>query len=834
MKNLSFRNIIPVVAAIIIFLIVTFIFLNPLLQGEKLRQNDVVMFKGMSKEIVDYRAKTGDEALWTNSMFGGMPAYQISVHYPNNLVQYIDDALRLGLPRPADLMFLYFLGFFVLLLVLKVDKRLAVIGSVAFALSSYFLIILEAGHNTKAHAIAYMAPVLAGVILSYRGKYLWGGILTAFAMALEIEANHPQITYYFGFVLLIYGIFELVKAIKTKVYPHFIKASCISILAVILAVLTNITPLWATYEYGKESTRGKSELTLNDHVKTSGLDRDYITQWSYGVGESFSLLIPNTKGGASGYLGNNPEVLNEVSPALKNNIAQASSYWGDQPGTSGPVYVGAIIVFLFVLGMFVLKGNLKWIMLVATIVSLVLSWGKNFPVVTNFFIDHFPAYNKFRAVSMILVIAELCIPVVAILGLNKIVKNHDLLKNNRKGLYWALGITAGLCIIFYIAPSVFFSFLNTYEQAAFSQFKGTAQWPQYSQFMTELEGVRISIFKADALRSLLFIVASGVILYLYSIAKLGKNIMIIVIGILILLDLGFVDHRYLNASKFEDKYTSQVPFPLTSADKSVLKDKTLDYRVLDIASNTFNSSAASYYHKSIGGYHGAKLKKYQELIEFQIAPEINNFKESLKANPTTPSLAFKNLPVLNMLNTKYVIYNPNQNALINPYAYGAAWLVDDVDWVKNADEEILGLSKVDTRKQVLIDQRYKSVIGDFTTKGVAQGNIKMTSYEPNELKYSFNSPKTEMAVFSEIFYPYGWNAYIDGEIVPHVRADYVLRAMVIPQGQHEIVFKFEPKVYQRGELITLLASLLLFVLLIVGVVKEIKRKKKPIEEKAVE
>ena len=525
MKELRLKQFVPHLVVVLIILVVILAYFSPLLEGKRLKQSDITQWKGMSKEITDFRAKTGEEALWTNSMFGGMPAYQISVQYKGNLIRFIDDIFKFGLPHPANLVFIYFIGFFILLMVLKVDPWLAMAGALAFTFSSYFFIILEAGHNSKAHAIGYMAPVLAGILLTFRGKYIAGGLLTALFLALELRANHLQITYYLAMMVVALGIFELITAIKTKTLPAFAKATGLLVVAALFALSTNITNIWATWEYGKETIRGKSELTTNPENRTSGLDKDYATQWSYGVGETFSLLIPNTKGGASGSLGNNEKAMEKVDAVYAQSLAGQNQYWGDQPFTSGPVYAGAIMVFMFVLGLFILKGNLRWWLLAVTVLSILLSWGRNFMPLTDFFLHYMPGYNKFRAVSMILVIADLAIPLLGILALKEIIEKPQILRDKQKFFYISLGLTGGLALIFYIMPQVFFNFLSSLEQSAIAEQRMSLEAQQLNQFdalIYNLELARVSIFKADAIRSALFIAIAAGLLWLYSRTKVNR------------------------------------------------------------------------------------------------------------------------------------------------------------------------------------------------------------------------------------------------------------------------------------------------------------------------
>jgi hypothetical protein len=825
MKDSQIKKFVPYFVAVIIFLIITMLYFSPLFQGKKLQQGDITHHKGMSKEILDHREKTGEEALWTNSMFGGMPAYQISVKYKANLISYVDKIFRLGLPNPAGYVFLYFLGFFVLLLILGVDPWISIAGAIAFALSSYFFIILEAGHNSKAHAIAYMAPVLASIILSFRGKILLGGILTALFLALELNAGHPQISYYLMLIVLVLGAFELVDSIKTKTFLRFLKIFAVLVVAVILAVLTHVTSLWATYEYGKYTIRGKSELSIDKENKTSGLDKDYATDWSYGIAESFSLMIPNVKGGETESLGNNEAAMKNVDRQLRQAVAGSNQYWGDQPFTSGPVYVGAIVCFLFILGLFIVEGRLKWILLTATILSVFLAWGKNFMPLTDLFLDYFPGYNKFRAVSMTMIIAELCMPILAILAVNKIFKNPKIIKEKQKQFFIAFGLTGGLALIFYLFPSIF-NFLSNNEVIQFNEYsKQGIDQNQLNMFIAELENARIAIFKADAIRSFLFILVAAVVIWLYSSKIIGKQILIPIIIILFIIDLTPVSYRYLNKNNFQRKTKVENPFSPTKADNEILKDKSFDYRVLNLSVNTFNNSSTSYFHKSIGGYHGAKLRRYQELISFDIMPEIQQIKTTFSEKPDYLSVTatLSRSTVLNMLNTKYIILNPSTAPIVNNFALGNVWFVENYKIVENADAEIAEISKFDPSKTAIIDKRFEDELKGFKIANDSLSGIILTDYKPNQLTYKSEANKDRLAVFSEIYYDKGWNAYIDGELNPHFRADYVLRAMIVPAGKHLIEFKFEPRVYAIGEVISFISSLILLLIILLVVVKQLQK-----------
>jgi hypothetical protein len=815
----NLKKLLPYFVAILVFIAISFAFLNPVLEGKKIKQSDITIFKGMSKEIADFREQYGEEPLWTNGMFGGMPAYQISTLYPNNLMKKADKIIRLGLPVPVFLMFLYFLGFFILLIVLGVDPWLAIIGSFGFAFSSYFIIIFEAGHNSKAHALAYMAPLIAGIILTYREKYLLGGVLTAFFAALEISANHLQITYYLLLFIIILGIFILVDHIKNKTLPQFAKATGVLVIAAFLAILPNITNLWVTSEYSALSMRGKSELVKEGNIQTSGLDKDYATQWSYGIGESWSLLFPNVKGGGSGALAANKKAMEEVDPRMRKAFAQnrISSYWGDQPFTSGPTYAGAIMVFLFVLGLFYVKGYLKWALLAGTMFSLVLAWGKNFMPVTEFFLDYFPMYNKFRAVSMILILAEFTIPTLAILAIWEIVKQPSIIKNKKKEFFIAFGLTGGWLLVFYIMPTVFFNFLSQMEA---SQLGNN---PNAVDFVSNMEAARISIFKSDAIRSFIFILLMAGVLYTYSLQKINKTILYIAFAVLVLVDMFTIDRRYVNKDSFDKKRKVENPYTASVADKAILADKSLDYRVLNLG-NPFNDGGTSYFHKSIGGYHSAKLGRYQDLIDHRLQTEIADLVTALQNSNgfTGVNEQLKKSTSINMLNTKYIIYNPQARPIINPYANGNAWFVTDIKWAENANEELDLLAEINTKTTAIIDERFKSELENHPITDSFNKSIILKNFKSNHLIYNTNTDTEQLAVFSEIYYNKGWNAYIDGELHPYIRANYTLRAMIIPAGEHIIEFKFEPSAYYTGEKIALIGSILLLLAFIGIVGREIK------------
>ncbi|HNX43901.1 MAG TPA: YfhO family protein [Bacteroidales bacterium] len=786
----------PYFLAILIFVALTLVYFSPLLEGKRMRQSDTMNYQGMSKEISDYRAKTGEEALWTNSMFGGMPAYQISVVYKDNLVKYVDKIMKLGLPHPADLVFLYMIGFFILLLVLGVDVWLAVAGAVAFGFSSYFFIILEAGHNSKAHAIGYMAPVLAGIILTTRGKYLLGGILSALFISLELYANHLQITYYLLMVVGIFMISELIFSIREKRLPGFLKSIGVLIFASVIAVGCNITNLWSTYEYGKYTTRGKTELTTEAENRTTGLDKDYATDWSYGKAETFTLLVPNFMGGASqGKLSEKSESYKAmISNGVPENqadqvIKNMPLYWGPQPGVAGPVYIGAIVIFLFVLGLFIVDNKYRWWLLGAALLSVLLAWGRNFMPLTDFFLDYVPGYNKFRAVSMTLVIAEFVIPLLGVLALAKIFDGTIDKKQLNKKLLYALSITGGLTLIFALFGGSLFNFSAKTDEQLKSVFP---DW-----LMAAVQHDRASMLRSDALRSLLFIVLAASAIWACINGKLKKKYVFPALIALVVIDLWSVDRRYVNNDLFVRKSIAANPFQPTQADELIMKDVDPYFRVFNQTVSPFNDASTSYFHKSIGGYHGAKLRRYQEIIDHHLSKG--------------------NMNVFNMLNTKYFIM-PDQNhqpmPQINFEALGNAWFVRDVKMVKNADEEINALNTFRPKETAVVDKRFESFVKEHTFTFDSTATISLKSYSPNQLVYESSSPKEQLAVFSDIYYDKGWNAYIDGKEAPYFRANYILRAMMVPAGKHTIEYKFHPGVYYTGEKISLASSSLLILAMI--------------------
>ncbi len=794
----------PHVIAVVIFTVISFAYFYPVLEGKVLKANDSTVSKINSKEIQDFREKTGREPLWTNSIFSGMPAYLISTHYPGNLVnKYVDPLLRV-FGMPVSVLFISMLGFYLLLLVFGVDPWIAIAGAIGYGFSSFFFQILVAGHNTQAIALAYMAPIIAGIYYAYRKDALKGALFTAFVLALEIQANHPQITYYALMCLMVFVIVEFIFSLKNKTVASFLKTSAILVIPFIIAIGINFASLYTTYEYGKYSIRGKSDLSTVNKTTTSGLDKDYITFWSYGVDETFNLLIPNYKGGSSRPFDNNSETFKALS---KNGnqaaIAQTQKYWGTQPGTDGPHYVGAIVFFLFVLGIVLIKGPVKWWLVIATLLSIMLSWGKNFMPFSDLFIEYFPGYNKFRAVTMILVIAEFCIPLLGFLALRDIFNGTTSRKEIIKALKIAGGITCGFILLTIIIPGIAGSFLGVTE----------SDFPEWLK--TALISDRKVLLRSDAFRSLVFILLSAGTILGFIFEKIRKEYAILIITLLVLLDLWTVDKRYLDADHFERQAQIQKTFTPTAADASILKDQS-DYRVFNFMGAFNDNTPTSYFHKSIGGYHGAKIERYQELIDSCIYPELSKFsaagqkaqsiEELQKALDDTP------LPALDMLNTKYFIYNPNAAPLINQNALGNSWFVENPIMAENANQELSLVKSFDPKKQATIDKNFKDQIVKASYPVLENEKIELTSYQPDELLYKSHATTEKLAVFSEIYYPAGWKCYIDGKESKYFRADWVLRGMIVPAGDHDIKFVFKPSSYYTGNKVSLASSLLLIVL----------------------
>ena len=803
------KNLLPHTLVIFGFVIISLTYFNPVLQGKKIFQSDIMQYIGMAKQQNDFRANTGEETYWTNSAFGGMPTYQLGAHYPNNYIKKIDRVLRF-LPRPADYLFLYLIGFYVLLLVLKVDYKLAVLGSLAFGFSTYLIIILGVGHNAKAHAIAYMPLVLSGILLTFQKKYVFGFLLTTVALGLELSANHYQMTFYLLLLVLVLGLVFLIEAYKNSALVEFFKGIVVLLVAVLLSIGLNATNLLATQEYVKESTRGKSELTINPDKSpkeiTNGLNREYITAFSYGKVETLNLFIPRFMGGGSyENVGKNSETyayfkkLGATPIQALNEVKQTPTYWGEQPIVEAPAYIGAVVIFLFILALYLVKGPEKRWLIIGTVMSLLLSYGKNLEFLTDLFIDYFPLYNKFRAVSSIQVILELCIPILAVLGLKELIaKGHDK-KEQVKALKNTLFITLGITVTLLIFKNSLFDFVGN-NDGRFIDAYGQG-------FIDAVKSDRIVFFTNDTLRTLILILVSAVTIWFFLKEKVSKDLLLVILGILILFDLVAVDRRYVNNEDFVAASSVQNPYQANQIDIGILKDTT-HYRIFDL---TTGNTKPSYFHNSLNGYHAAKMKRYDDVFNFYITQN--------------------HLGVLSMLNTKYIIaQNEEGNATTyeNSEAHGNAWFIKNILFVKTPDEEILSLDSLDVKNNVVIN---KDEFGQFFKTESASAyrldsiaNVKLVAYQPNYLKYKTNNLNDGFLVFSENYYAQGWNAYLDGKMVPHLRVNYILRGLQIPSGNHVIEFKFEPRVIEIGSTITMLSSVTLLLLLISGLFFEFRKK----------
>lgn len=795
------KKFLPDLIAILAFIVISFIYFFPAITEDRiLFQHDTVAGAGAGQEAKEYYEKTGERTRWTNALFGGMPTYQMSPSYDSTEpLTFVQKVYHLFLPNYVWLTFIMMLGFYILLRAFGIPAWLSGLGGIIWAFSSYFFILIAAGHIWKFITLAYIPPTIAGIVLAYRKRYLLGGIVTALFMAMQILSNHVQMTYYFLFVILfmVGAFFE--DAWRKKELPQFFKATGVLIIAGLIGVSINLSSLYHTYEYSKETMRGKSELKYEGAAAkqtSSGLNRDYITQWSYGIGETFSLLVPNVKGGASVPLSRSEKAMEKANPMYSSLYSQLTQYFGDQPMTSGPVYVGAFVLMLFILGCFIVKGPMKWALLGATIFSILLSWGKNFMGLTDFFIDYIPMYNKFRAVSSILVIAEFTIPLLAILTLKEILSKPELLKEKLKYIYISFGLTGGLALLFAIAPHLFFpTYIPANEMAAL---QNALPADQLSPIVANLEEMRVHLFTSDAWRSFFIVTIGTLLLLAYNAKKLKATWTVAAIALLCLGDMWSVNKRYLYDEQFVPKSEQTATFRKSQTDELILQDQSPDYRVLNFAGNTFEENNTSYWHKSVGGYHAAKLRRYQEMIDHHIAKEMQAaYQEVATAGGQMDSVNAAKFPVLNMLNTKYFIFPAGQQGqtvpIENPYAFGNAWFVDKVQYVNNANEEIDAIGQVDLQQTAIVDSKFKEAL-----KGVNEGykdslsTIRLTGYEPNQLVYETSSPKDGVVVFSEIYYP-GWTATIDGKPTDIARADYILRAMNVPAGKHTIEMRFDPQ-----------------------------------------
>ncbi len=825
------KKLLPDLIAILAFVLLSFAYFFPAdIENRILFQHDTAAGAGAGQEVKEYYEQTGERSRWTNSLFGGMPMYQIAPSYDSTKsLQWVQKAYQLFLPDYVCLTFMLMLGFYILLRVFGIPVWLAGLGGIMWAFSSYFFILISAGHIWKFITLAYVPPTIAGIVLAYRGKLLWGGILTALFVALQITSNHVQMSYYFFFVILFFVGAYFEKAWRTKTLPQFFKASAVLIVAALVGIAANVSNLYHTYAYSKETMRGKSELVqTGDAAKqtSSGLDRDYITQWSYGIDETLTLLVPNFKGGASAALSQSETAMSKANPMYSSLYGSLTQYFGTQPMTSGPVYVGAFVLFLFVLGCFIVKGPLKWALIGATFFSIVLSWGKNFMPLTDFFIDYVPLYNKFRAVSSILVIAEFTIPLLAIFALKRLLEEPEILKQEKKPLGISLLLTAGIALLLAVAPGSIGSGYVPAQEAQMLQNAVNQQMipaNELSGILANLGEMRAELVSSDALRSFIIIGIGCSLLWLYASGKLRSSLTIAGITILCLADMWGVNKRYLNDAQFVPHSIRTETFTKTNTDELILQDTSLDYRVLNFATSTFDDNNTSYWHKSVGGYHPAKLRRYQEMIEHHISPEMQAaYKAIATAGGEMDSVDANKFRVLNMLNTKYFIFPAGQQRqtvpILNPHAYGNAWFVNKVQYVNNANEEIDALDSIIPTETAVVDARFKDVLkGATESYKDSLSSIRLTSYAPNRLTYETNNAQDGIAVFSEIYYPDGWHVTIDGQPAELARADYILRTMYVPAGQHTIEMRFDPPSLHVTEGIAYGALALLVIGIIVAV-----------------
>nr|WP_311453956.1 YfhO family protein [uncultured Prevotella sp.] len=815
----TYKKFLPDVVVVLVFAMISFAyFLVPVTQGKILFQHDASAGVGSAQELTEYQNRTGETTRWTNSIFGGMPTYQMSPSYQStDGLSQVMNAYHLWLPDNVWFLFAYLLGFYILLRAFDFRQTLAALGSIMWAFSSYFLIIIAAGHLWKVMALAYLPPMIAGIVLAYRGRYLSGFIVTALFTAFEIKANHVQMTYYYLFIILFMVIAYLVKAVREKQLAGFMKSTGVVAAAAVIGIAINLSSLYHTWQYQKESMRGKSELVKKDAANqtSSGLDRDYITQWSYGIDETLTLLVPDVKGGATVPLSKNATAMAKADPQIQSMIPQLydaiPQYFGTQPGTSGPVYVGAFVLFLFILGLFIVRGSMKWALLAATVLSVLLAWGHNFMGFTNFFLDYIPMYAKFRTVASILVIAEFTIPLLAALALKKMVDEPEVLTKQMKFVYISLALTAGVALLIGLFPGMMEPFVSDQERQMITSIQGM-DGNTANMILANIAAMRGAMVSADAWRSVIVILIGFALLFLYKMKKLRADYMVICMAVLCLVDMWQVDKRYLNDEMFVPKSERDMPHQATSTDLAIMKDKSLDYRVLNLASNTFNENETSYFHKSIGGYHPAKLRRYQEMIDAYIAPEMQAAMQAIAAkNGNMQEVdGAKVFPVLNMLNTKYFILPLQGGAtmpLQNIYAQGNGWFVDKINYVADANAEYSGVGKIDVRHEAVADKKFEAALGQAKAND-STAIVKLDKYEPNNLQYTVNSKNGGVVVFSEIYYP-GWTATIDGQPAELGRVNYILRAVSVKPGKHTVVLDFHPTSISTTETIAYIAIVIL-------------------------
>jgi len=815
--KVQLKNYYPYVIAVILFLVIAFAYFPDVLEGKELAGGDNIHFKGMARELIDYREETGKEALWTNNMFGGMPGYMINTSYKGNILKYLDKMLQAG-PRPVSFVFLYLIGFYILMISMRVNPWLAIAGAIVFAFSSYNFVILAAGHNSKAIAIGYMAPVIAGILLTFRGKRLLGAAITGIALALQIRAGHLQITYYTLIIVFIFGLTQLYFAFKEKYIKDMLITLAFLLVAVGFSIGSNAARLWTAMEYGKYTMRAPSELTMEEDDKTSGLTKSYVTRWSYGIDETFSLLIPGFKGGSSD--GSLSEKSESYALFARSNPAQAKEvikhlplYWGEQTSTAGNIYVGSMVVFLFVLGLFIMDRKLKWWLLAVTILGITLAWGKNLMFLTEFFLDHVPGYNKFRTVSMTLVIPALAMPMLAMLALNLILFGDIDKKKLYSALKWSVGITGGLALLFALLPDLAGDFVSARDSS-------------YQEALADaLQADRRTLLRTDALRSFIFIGLMAGLILLYKMQKIKVNIAITLIAVLFLVDMWPVNKRYLNSEFFSSKRQAQQPYTPSSADQFIMNEPGHNNRVLNLTVSMFQDASTSFFHPSLGGYHGAKMRRYQDIIETGMMTDLNALFAAVQTQSyETVDSALARANVLNMINTKYIILNPETQPIVNRYARGNAWFVNRVRVVENADADMAALASIDLDVEATLDKRFEGALDQSSFSADPSASIRLTEYQPNRMVYSSESGSEQLAIFSEMHYEKGWQAYVDGEKADHMRVNYMLRGMVVPGGTHEIIFEFHPRSYFTGTTMSVISSLLLLLLCLGAIYLEYQKK----------
>lgn len=826
MGSFDFKKILPYAGAILLFVIIAYAYAPQVLQGKIVNQSDISGWTGMSHEIVTHNENNPDDrTLWTNSMFGGMPATVISVIYKGDLTQYLYDILFIG-ERPASYLLISMIGGFLLCLAFGANIWLAILGAIAITFCSYNMQIIQVGHNSKMVAIAFMPWVLAAVVYAYRKSMLWGALFFAFALSFQIKANHPQITYYLAMIVAGFVIWQLCAAIKEKLLPRFIKVSALLLVAGALGIATNINHLWPTYEYSHYSMRGGSELAAKEgEEKSGGLDIEYATAWSYGIEETMNLLIPNFNGGASvGELGQDSETyktLQQNGYAADQVVKALPLYWGPQSFTAGPMYMGAITIFLAILGLFTVRGGAKWWIAAVSLIALMLSWGYHFMPATKLFFSIAPLYNKFRTVSMILVVLQILLPVLAVISLKNIFCDNSSRseagrKKIKRAIIWSMGITCGISFLFLLIPSLAGNFVSASD----------SQLPQ--MIAGSLVEDRISLLRNDALRSILFIAVATLVIWLGHTGRLKGSQAIMIVTFLILVDLWSVDRRYLNGSHFVTRREFNTTFVQRPVDKAILQDKAPDYRVLDLTTDPFNDATPSYYHKTVGGYSPAKLQRYQDIIENCLYQEIEMLSRRLESVQTMEQAQMamdSYYPVLSMLNTKYIIINGSLPPLVNRHALGNAWFADTLVTAQGARMEMELLKGADPAREAVIEQRFMtqeflgSCLAHNDIRPDSSSTISLVSYAPNRLVYEYSSNRDALAIFSEIYYPEGWKAVLkesDGKEseLPIFRADYILRGLCLPAGSGEITFTFNPDSFVKGERCSMASSALLYAALL--------------------